>query len=151
VTGATGGTGAAGSGGSATIEAYGAAYAFVTGATNTVVAGAAIPLNTQTALQGVATSGSGLQVLSSGQYLVSYHVTWAGGGGDGFGIAINGVVNQTTVMPIDTFNAGGTFTLNLPTNAVLTLVNISSTSTAIAVGPAAGAWLNVAKLGEVLD
>ncbi len=148
-TGATGDTGATGATG-AGLDTFGYNYELATIADATVVGGADIPFSNNGPLTNVShTPGTTtVTVATSGNYKIDYEVNITAGIGAAMAIAVNGVVDASTMVTflVAVGNNSGTAILTLAAGDVITLRNNSAIPITMTLAPSTGAQLVVTHL-----
>ncbi len=132
---------------SATISTFGYVYELATVADATVVGGADVPFSNNGPLSGVThTAGiTTITVPTTGTYKIDYSLNFTAGVGAAMAIAINGVVDASTSVPllVSTGHISGSVLLTLTAGDVITLRNNSATALTMTLATNIGAQLNV--------
>ncbi len=132
---------------SATISTFGYVYELATIADATVVGGADVPFSNNGPLSGVThTAGTTtITVPTTGTYKIDYSLNFTAGVGAAMAIAINGVVDASTSVPllVSTGHISGSVLLTLTAGDVITLRNNSATALTMTLATNIGAQLNV--------
>lgn len=116
----------------------------------TVVGGADVPFSNNGPLNGVShtTGTTTMTVGEAGIYKIDYNVATTAGVGGAMAIAVNGVVDPSTSLPVlkAAGEVAGSTLLTLAAGDVITVRNNSATAVTLPLAPAVGAQLSIEKM-----